>query len=186
MFVSALRRPQPFLEGDLRRCPPTSPGSTTRCRATTYGRTSVRSSSRASSCPPSSWTRPTRSRQEAALADQAGTGKRLGEVLVDRGWLYPQDIARALAAQFGFVYVDIHHVSVDLAAARKLDPEVGQRCCAIGVRMIEGTLLVAVADPTSDSLSEVRRAIDCPVTFAVCERDDIRNAWRRMLAGHKP
>lgn len=123
---------------------------------------------------------------DAALAEQAGTGERLGEVLINRGWLYPQDIARALAAQFGFVYVDIHHVSVDLAAARKLDPEIGQRCCAIGVRMMDGTLLVAVADPTSDSLSEIRGAIDCPVTFAVCERDDIRNAWRRMLAGHRP
>src|SRR3954463_11187662 len=100
----------------------------------------------------------------AALAQQAGTGKRLGEVLVDRGWLYPQDIARALATQFGFVYVDIHHISVDLAAARKLDPEVGERCCAIGVRMLDGgVLLVAVADPTSDSLSEVQRAIGSPV-----------------------
>jgi hypothetical protein len=124
---------------------------------------------------------------DAALADQTGTGKRLGEVLVDRGWLYPQDIARALATQFGFVYVDIHHISVDLAAARKLDPEVGERCCAIGVRMLDGgVLLVAVADPTSDSLSEVQRAIGGPVAFAVTERDDIRNAWRRLLAGHKP
>jgi hypothetical protein len=124
---------------------------------------------------------------DAALAEQSGTGKRLGEVLVDRGWLYPQDIARALATQYGFVYVDIHHISVDLAAARRLDPEIGQRCCAIGVRMLDGgTLLVAVADPTSDSLNEVRRAIDCPVAFAVTERDDIRNAWRRLLAGFRP
>lgn len=123
---------------------------------------------------------------DAALEEQAGTGKRLGEVLIGRGWLYPQDIARALAAQFGFVYVDIAHVSVDLAAARKLNPEVGQRCCAIGVRMMDGKLLVAVADPTSDSLHEVANSVDCPVTFAVCERDDIRNAWRRMLAGHRP
>jgi len=124
---------------------------------------------------------------DAALAEQAGTGKRLGEVLVDRGWLYPQDIARALATQFGFVYVDIHHISVDLAAARRLDPDLGRRCCAIGVRMLEGdTLLVAVADPTSDSLSEIRAAIDGPVTFAVTERDDIRNAWRQLLAGFRP
>ena len=124
---------------------------------------------------------------DAALAEQRGTGKRLGEVLVDRGWLYPQDIARALATQFGFVYVDIHHISVDPAAARKLDPEIGQRCCAIGVRVLDGgTLLVAVADPTSDSLSEIQRAVNCPVAFAVTERDDIRNAWRRLLAGYKP
>src|SRR3954454_6001555 len=80
---------------------------------------------------------------DAALAEQAGTGKRLGEVLVDRGWLYPQDIARALATQFGFVYVDIHHISGDLAAAGRRDAAPGQRCGASGVRMLGGgTLLV--------------------------------------------
>jgi Type II secretion system (T2SS), protein E, N-terminal domain len=124
---------------------------------------------------------------DAALAQQAGTGRRLGEVLVERGWLYPQDIARALATQFGFVYVDIHHISVDPAAARRLDPEIGQRCCAIGVRVLDGgVLLVAVGDPTSDALHEVQRAIQGPVAFAVTERDDIRNAWRRLLSGYRP
>lgn len=124
---------------------------------------------------------------DEALAQQKGSGRRLGEVLIERGWLYPQDIARALADQYGFVYVDIHHISVDLAAARRLDPEIGQRCCAIGVRVLDGgTLLVAVADPTSRSLSEIRAAIDGPVTFAVTERDDIHNAWSRLLAGYKP
>ncbi|NUR75374.1 MAG: hypothetical protein HOQ28_03685 [Thermoleophilia bacterium] len=124
---------------------------------------------------------------DAALAQQAGTGRRLGEVLVERGWLYPQDIARALATQYGFVYVDIHHISVDPAAARRLDPEIGQRCCAIGVRVLDGgVLLVAVADPTSDSLHEVQRAIHGPVAFAVTERDDISNAWRRLLSGYRP
>src|SRR4051794_8718710 len=44
---------------------------------------------------------------DEALIEQAGSGKRLGEVLVDRGWLFPQDIARALGRQFGMDYVDI-------------------------------------------------------------------------------
>ena len=124
---------------------------------------------------------------DEALSQQAGSGQRLGGVLVQRGWLYPQDIARALATQYGFVYVDIHHISVDLAAARCLDPEVGQRCCAIGVRVLDGgVLLVAVGDPTSDSLSEVRQAVQGPVAFAVTERDDIRNAWQRLLLGYQP
>ena len=52
--------------------------------------------------------------------------------------------------------------------------------------MNDGTLLVAVADPTSESLNEVREAVDCPVAFAVTEGDDIRNAWRRLLQGFKP
>jgi hypothetical protein len=122
-----------------------------------------------------------------ALLQQAGTGTRLGEILVQRGWVFPQDIARALATQFGVEYIDIHHISVDLRAASALNPEVGQRCSAIGVRYLtDGTLLVAVADPTSEHLKDVREAVNCPVTFAVTERDDIQNAWRRLLSGFKP
>src|SRR5438067_11583376 len=120
---------------------------------------------------------------DEALAQQAGSGRRLGEVLIERGWLYPQDIARALATQYGFVYVAIHHLSVDPAAARRLDPQIGERCSAIGVRVLDGgVLLVAVADPTSASLHEIRGAIQGPVAFAVTELDDIRNAWRRLLS----
>ena len=121
---------------------------------------------------------------DVALAEQTGTGNRLGEILIRRGWLFPQDIARALATQFGVEYLDIHHISVDLDAASRLSPEVGQRCSAIGVRQLtDGSLLVAVADPTSEDLREVKEAVDGPVTFAVTELDDIEQAWRRLLQG---
>jgi hypothetical protein len=124
---------------------------------------------------------------DQALAEQTRSGRRLGEVLIERGWLFPQDIAQALAVQFGIEYVDINHVSIDLASAAKLSPEIGQRCCAIGVRTLtDGTLLVAVADPTSAAIKEVEAAVHGRVAFAVTERGDIEHAWRRILAGFKP
>lgn len=124
---------------------------------------------------------------DQALAEQVSSGRRLGEVLVERGWLFPQDIAQALAVQFGIEYVDINHVSIDLAAARRLSPEIGQRCCAIGVRTLtDGALLVAVADPTSAAIKDIESAVDGAVAFAVTERADIEHAWRRILNGFKP
>jgi hypothetical protein len=124
---------------------------------------------------------------DEALTEQAGSGKRLGEVLVDRGWLFPQDIARALGHQFGMDYVDIQHISVDLRAAARLDPELGQRHNAIPVRFLEGGgLLIAIADPTSEGLSELQAAVAGQVAFAVTEQVDIANAWRRLLQGHRP
>jgi len=111
----------------------------------------------------------------------------ISEVLVERGWLFPQDIAQALAVQFGIEYVDINHISIDLSAAARLSPEIGQRCCAIGVRTLtDGTLLVAVADPTSAAIKEVEAAITGKVAFAVTERADIEHAWQRILSGFKP
>jgi hypothetical protein len=85
------------------------------------------------------------------------------------------------------VYVDIQHISVDLRAASCLDPEIGQRLNAIPVRFLEGGgLLIAVADPTSEGLSELKAAVRVRVEFAVTEPVDIRSAWSRLLRGFQP
>ncbi len=123
-------------------------------------------------------------RLDEALEEQRGTGKRLGEILVERGWLFPQDIARALANQHGVDYVDIQHVSVDQRAAILMRPDVGQRLLAIPVRFLpDGGVLVAVADPTSESLAEIQAAIDRPVSFAVTDEADVLFGWRLLLQG---
>jgi hypothetical protein len=122
-----------------------------------------------------------------ALSQQSGTGRRLGEILIERGWIFPQDLARGLAAQFGLDYVNIQHVSVDLRAAACLDPGIGRRLSALPVRFLgEGGLLVAVADPTSEGLAEVQAAINGNVVFAVTELADIEQAWRMILLGRQP
>jgi type IV pilus assembly protein PilB len=122
-----------------------------------------------------------------ALSQQAGSGRRLGEILIERGWIFPQDLARGLATQFGIDYVNIQHVSVDLRAAARLDPAIGQRLSAIPVRFLQdGGVLVAVADPTSDALAEVQASIQATVAFAVTELADIQHAWRMILLGRQP
>src|SRR5919197_4246810 len=63
---------------------------------------------------------------DRALEVQRGSGKRLGEVLIELGFLYEQDISRALANQGGLKYLDLAASSVDPRAASRLNPEVGQ------------------------------------------------------------
>jgi hypothetical protein len=125
---------------------------------------------------------------DEALAQQTREHRRLGEILVERGWIFPQDIARALATQHGIDYVDINHVSIDPRAAVTLSPEIGQRCSAIPVRFLaDGCVLVAVADPTSEGMVEVIGALlertGRQVAFAVTEAADIEFAWRNLLRG---
>lgn len=123
---------------------------------------------------------------DAALEEQRKDNRRLGEILVERGWLFPEDISRALASQYGLDYVDIRYSSVDGRAASMLDPEVGQRLCAIPVRFLpDGGLLIAVADPTSAGLAEIRSLLAGRVGFAVAEASDVRQAWRALTGGYR-
>ena len=125
---------------------------------------------------------------DQALEEQQQTRKRLGQILIERGWLFPADIARALAAQHGVEYVDIQYTSVDAREAAQLDPEIGQRLCAIPVRTLhDGSTLVAVADPTHAGIVEIHRALaGRRVVLAVAEESDIRSAWHALLRGYRP
>jgi type IV pilus assembly protein PilB len=121
---------------------------------------------------------------DAALAEQREQGKRLGEILIERQWIFPDDLARALATQAGLDYVDIQNSSIDRAAASTLEPAIGLRRCAIPVRFLaDRSLLVAIADPTSPGLAEIQDALLGPVVFAVAEAADIRAAWNALLNG---
>src|SRR5262249_50781583 len=53
---------------------------------------------------------------EAALADKEQTGRRLGEILLDRGWVEAAEIAKALAQQHGLEYIDFADTVVESAA----------------------------------------------------------------------
>jgi hypothetical protein len=151
--------------------------------------------------------RVTQERLDAALDEVERTGRRLGDVLLERRWLYESELAQALAEQNGLEYVDIAARSVDREVARKLprdlaeqngleyvdiaarsvDREVARklprdlaehfRC--VPVRMMSsGRVLVAAADPADVDVEVLRILLRADVELAVGELSAIRDAWR--------
>jgi hypothetical protein len=123
---------------------------------------------------------------DEALAAQRGSGKRLGTVLVELGFLYEQDISRALASQHNLPYIDLQASSVDPRPAARLDPELGRQVSAIPVRFTEEALLVAVADPGDAPLAMLQNATKLRVSVVVAEPSEIDRCWRSLLAGRIP
>jgi type IV pilus assembly protein PilB len=120
-----------------------------------------------------------------ALEVQRGSGKRLGQVLIELGLLYEQDIARAIAIQHDLPYIDLEASSVDPRAAAKLRPEVGQSLEAIPVRFEPAGLLVAVADPERAPKERLTAETGWNLSLCVGEPMVIVNAWRRLLRGQR-
>jgi Type II secretion system (T2SS), protein E, N-terminal domain len=121
----------------------------------------------------------TRERLDAALEECERTGRRIGEVLIDRGWVFPNEIAGAIAQQLGLPYLDIAATSVDPKAASLLARDFAEHFAAVPVRRLRsGAVLVAVADPTDVDLEVLRIAIGCEIELGVAELTEIRNAWR--------
>ncbi|HEY6962648.1 MAG TPA: hypothetical protein VI408_12220 [Gaiellaceae bacterium] len=123
---------------------------------------------------------------DEALERQRGSGKRLGQVLIDTGMLYEQDIARALALQHDLEYIDLQASSVDPRAASRLSPDTGRELCAIPVRFETEGLLVAVGDPGDVYGPRLVTETGSRVKLCVGEPTVIQTAWYRLLRGQRP
>src|SRR5712691_213650 len=69
---------------------------------------------------------------EGALHEAVQSGRRLREVLVDRG-LGERELARLLAAQHAQPFVDLTMYPVDFGAARLLPTSVARTYCALPI-----------------------------------------------------
>jgi type II secretory ATPase GspE/PulE/Tfp pilus assembly ATPase PilB-like protein len=112
----------------------------------------------------------TESELDAALAQQRlSSTRRLGEILVARGALTDEHVARVLAEQHELPFVDLPTHELDIEAGRRLATDLARIHVALPISSLpDGSLLVVVADPTSAfSCEELRAALGSPLQFAV-------------------
>jgi type IV pilus assembly protein PilB len=122
---------------------------------------------------------------EEALAEKEDSGKRLGEIVVERGWVTGAALARALAEQHDLDYLDLTKIQIEPAATSLLPEKFARRYHALPVLFEEDALLVAVADPTDVVTSDdLRLALGMPVRFAVVSLMDLELATSRVYRTH--
>jgi len=118
---------------------------------------------------------------ENALEEGVRTGRRLGEILVERGLIKEEELTRLLAGQKGLPYIGLGERAIDPEAARLLGEEQAKLFCALPIAFEEGALVVAVADPTNDVLTRnVSDAIGQPASFVVASRTELLEAIARV------
>ena len=109
---------------------------------------------------------------EEALAKQLENGLRLGEILVARGWISTKVLAQALAEQHGLEFVDLTRVEIEPAAADLLTEQFASRAQVLPVRFLKEDLVqIAVADPTN-----LRTADDLRLAIGINTRVAVADA----------
>jgi hypothetical protein len=112
-----------------------------------------------------------------ALVEAQETDRRLGEVMLARGWIRERDLARLLAEQEKLEFIDLAKIDLDENAVDYLPEAVARRVKAVAYDIHNSVLLVAVADPTDeDGLDEVRDAVGRRVRFKVAVPSEIESA----------
>jgi type IV pilus assembly protein PilB len=120
-------------------------------------------------------------RLELALEEKERSERRLGEIVVDAGWVTPRALAMLLAEQHGLEFADLDAVDIDSTATGLLPEKIARRYHALPIRFVaRDVVLVAVADPTNVVASDdLRLALGLNVTLVVVEAGDLERAIAR-------
>ncbi|HEY6584931.1 MAG TPA: hypothetical protein VIZ29_08790 [Gaiellaceae bacterium] len=114
---------------------------------------------------------------EEALQEGIKSGKRLGEILLERGLVSESALGHLLAGQRGLPFIELDPAAVDPTAPPLLHPEKARLHGALPIGFEGGVPVVAVADPSNDLVVEnVRRALNCEPVLVVAGRDALYRA----------
>jgi type IV pilus assembly protein PilB len=112
-----------------------------------------------------------------AIEEQKATGKKLGQILVEKGQASQEDVTKALADQFGIEMVDIEGMEVPKEVIEMVPRELAQEHNIIPIEMHDGVLTVAMSDPLDlFTLDNLRFVINCPVECVLATSDSIKSS----------
>jgi len=124
---------------------------------------------------------------EDALREGMRTGRRLGEVLIERGLLEERDLGRLLAGQKGLPFVEASASDVEPAALEMLSEDNARHQVALPLRHEGGQLVVAVADPSNELMLEnLRRTLGAAPKLVVAPYAELVKAIAEAYARPRP
>jgi MSHA biogenesis protein MshE len=105
---------------------------------------------------------------EEVFAAQQRTGQKLGQALVDSKYVTDEQVVQAIAIQLGITYVDLRRYEVDPETAQLIDESQARRFRALVLEDRGETYLVGVIDPWDlRSQDEVAFLLKRPIEVAV-------------------
>ncbi len=119
----------------------------------------------------------TQERIAEAMAQQHRRGKRLGQILSEKGWVSEQDVLSALGEQLALPYVHLRAGLYDPAAVGLLERQCAHRLKVLPLFKVRGVLSLATADPQAvPSLDEVEERTGCRVRPVLARQEEILKA----------
>ena len=111
-----------------------------------------------------------------ALLQQSASGKPLGRLLVEIGALDERDLAATLAEQMSLALVDLSQETPEPEAVQSVPESLARSHNVVPMMKVDGTLVVAVSEPSPQLHEQLRTAAGMPVTLVVAPASEIRRA----------
>ncbi len=116
-----------------------------------------------------------------SLGEQKRTGRKLGRVFVENGFVTEEQISGALASQLNIPYINLKFYNVNSDTVRMLPETQARRFRAIALEDRRGALLVGMADPTDlFAYDEISRTVKRPIELAVVNESELLQSIDRI------
>jgi len=121
-----------------------------------------------------------------ALQAQKDTGKRIGDILKERGWVTEQQIMEMLEFQLGIQYIDVSNTYISSDMNQYVPITVAQRHTLVPVKVENGKLFVAMEDPLSIvAIDDVRTVSGLDVQPMLARGPALIQAINKLYGGRQ-
>jgi MSHA biogenesis protein MshE len=111
---------------------------------------------------------------QTALADQKKSGRKLGRVLIENGFVKEDLLLELLSRQLAIPFIDLTSFELNPELVQKLPETYARRYRAIVIKQTPEGLLVGMGDPTDIfAYDELVRILKQPVQLAVVKESDL-------------
>ena len=108
------------------------------------------------------------SQLEEALADQKKSGRKLGQVLIDNGFVTEDQVLQTLSEQLKIPFVDLLHYKFNPDTVRLIPEIQARRFRAIALSSDDSGILIGMSDPTNIfAYDELSNILNRPIRLAV-------------------
>ena len=123
-------------------------------------------------------------RVEEAIRLQSETGKRMGEIMVEREWVSETEMLKILSQQLDVPYTYLRAGVYDLTATKLVDHALASRLKVLPLFNIRGVLTLATSDPQSiPSFDEIERHTGLTVQPVLAKSQEIEHCINEAFEG---
>jgi len=116
-----------------------------------------------------------------SLGEQKRTGRKLGRVFIENGFVTEEQICGALAKQLNIPYINLKFYNINSEVVRQLPETQARRFRAIALEDRAGGLLIGMADPTDlFAYDEISRSVRKSIELAVVNEGELLQTIDRI------
>jgi len=128
----------------------------------------------------------TQSQLEKAISIQKKSGQKIGQVIIEEGWVSEQGIIEVLEFQLGIPHVDLTRYSIDPKATALINESLAKRYVLIPLRIENGSLQVAMSDPLNIfAIDDLKLITKMEIVPLIATASDINRTINRVYGAGK-